>query len=132
MTQPTTDYVKEWLTDGQILCYRFPNVGHDAMDAWFADISGELNQWPAEKKLRLIYDVRPVGINTYALNRARQISNLRPDVSGRTAIIANLSNHLVTQLIGVTIRSLSNRSRQRSVFSDEDTAVAWLLESDKI
>jgi len=127
-TESTIGYTKEWLSEGQILCYRFLDVSHETVDAWSVDLTGELARWPADTKLRLIYDVRRRGVSTYALNTARRHSNLRPDVSGRTAILVNIGNRLVTQLIGVTIRGLSNRYRQRSVFSDEESAVAWLLE----
>jgi hypothetical protein len=100
------------------------------VDEWSVDLTNEVLSWSADKRLRLIYDIRQSGVSTYALNRARKHSNLRPDVSGRTAIIVNIGSPLITQLVGVTIRGLSNRYRQRSVFANEERAVAWLLERD--
>ncbi len=129
-TEPIRGYSKVWLADGQILVYRFHDVRHETVDAWSDDLTGELTRWSADKRLRLIYDIRQGGVSTYALNRARKHSNLRPDVAGRTAILVNIGSPLITQLVGVTIRGLSNRYRQRSVFSDEQRAVDWLLEQD--
>jgi hypothetical protein len=129
-TQQTTGYSKEWLAEGQILCYRFHDVRHETVDEWSVDLTNEVLSWSADKRLRLIYDIRQSGVSTYALNRARKHSNLRPDVSGRTAIIVNIGSPLITQLVGVPIRGLSNRDRQRSVFANEERAVAWLLERD--
>jgi hypothetical protein len=129
-TQSQTGYTKLWLNDGKILCYRFHDVKHETVDAWSDDLNDELQRWPADKRLRLIYDIRQGGVSRYALNRARKHSNLRPDVSGRTAILVNIGSPLITQLVGVTIRGLSNRYRQRSVFADEQRAVDWLLEQD--
>jgi hypothetical protein len=122
-------FIKEWMADGQILAYRFPSMRRDDIDAWARDITAELETWPPEKRLRLIYDVRPAGnfLSAHALRTTREISQLRPDVSGRTAVL--IASRFVAQVASVTIRGLGNRHRQRLIFYDESAAVAWLLEN---
>ena len=80
-------FMKEWLADGQILCYRFSDIRHESIDLWVADLTEELNRWPANKKLRLIHDIRESGVSPYALQCSRNLSLLRPDLSGGNAIL---------------------------------------------
>lgn len=117
--------VREWPTD-DILCYRFQDGNRATID-WFArDLRRVLRQWPAERPLRLLLDLREDNliVGLYALRRAREISQLRPDVSGQTAVIA--THPLTARIVGTAIRMLPNAYRQRIVLCCETTAIDWL------
>jgi hypothetical protein len=123
-------FMKEWLADGQILCYSFSDIRRESIDLWVADLTEELNRWPADKKLMLIHDIRERGVSPYGLQCSRKVSLLRPELSGRNAILIPSNSHLVAQLVSICIRTLSNDKRQRLAFTDEAAAVAWLLEQN--
>lgn len=128
MAIATSQYVKEWLADQNVLCYRFNDLNTATVDDWANDLTVELTTWPAGKPWRLILDIRLRGnvVNTYALRRAREISRLRPDLPGRLALL--VSSKLAANVISMAIRTANNNFRKRQVFVSEVLAVHWLLE----
>lgn len=124
-------FTREWLVNGRILCYRFHDANHENADAWYHDIAALLRDWSDERPLLLLLDMQLHArlIGSYALMRSRQVGNMRPDVKGRTAVV--VSNPLLAQVISAFIRSgVGTLKRQRKLFSDEPSAIAWLLDND--
>ena len=125
----TPHYVKEWLADEAILCYRFQDLNTATIDHWAHDLTAELTAWPMEKTWRLLLDIRLHGsiVNTYALGRSREIARLRPDLTGRLAVL--VSSKLASDIISIAIRATNNSYRKRSVFVSEAVALHWLLDA---
>ena len=121
-------YIKEWLADKKILCYRFRDTSPETIDAWAVDIASELSKWPTDQTWRMMLDISLHGniVSAYSLRRARELSNLRPEVRGRLSII--IGSRLAAQVISLVIRS-SNSYRQRQVFASEASAIQWLLDN---
>ena len=123
----TPAYTKEWLENNRILCYRLHNTQRGTVEAWEQDLSQELTGWPEGKTWRLLLDVRAESIiSAYSLLRARKIASLRPELRGQLAVL--IGDRLASQIIGMAIRNVPNRYRQRMVFANESFAVHWLLQ----
>jgi len=128
VAQTRSGYVKEWLAENQVLCYRLYDLTIQTVDAWSADLSGEFSTWPSEKSWRLMLDIRLRGsiVSTYALRRAREIARLRPELAGRLAVL--VASRLAADIITIAIRATNNSYRRRAVFVNETLALHWLLE----
>lgn len=139
-TQPNKDYVlfdhanryqREWLSNNQVLCYRFLDLNKATIDHWADNLIFEFTGWPIEKPWRLLLDIRLRGgiVNTYALRRAREIARLRPDLPGRLAVL--VGSKLAADVISIAIRATNNSYRQRQIFVNEGTAVHWLTDNKR-
>lgn len=123
-------YTKEWLMNGRVLACRFQRTDRATADAWYADMRDMFLAWNEDRPLHLLIDLsQPGTMSAQGMMRARQLSHVRPDLVGRTAILVGRS--LATQVMKALIRSgLGEGARQRLMFSSEQSAVAWLLEND--
>ncbi len=112
-----------------ILAYRFYDLTHPTVDAWAQSIKVEYGKWEHDC-LRTMLDLRPAGglIMPYAINAARPLAALRPELIGRLAIIVH--SRLSAQIMSTAIRANLNTRRRRLIFADELTAIAWLLRND--
>jgi hypothetical protein len=128
LPQTRAGYAKEWLGDGQVLCYRLHNLTIETVDAWAADLIDEFSNWPVEKPWRLMLDIRLRGsiVGAYALRRAREIARMRPELPGRLSVL--VASRIAADIITIAIRATNNTYRSRSVFVNETTALDWLLE----
>lgn len=128
MAQMTRHYVREWLGGERILCYRFYDLSPATVDAWAADLTAELMNWPAQKPWRLLLDIRLRGsvVSTYALVKAREIARMRPELPGRLSVL--VASRLAADIITIAIRATNNNYRRRAVFVSEAMAMHWLLE----
>ncbi len=123
-------YRKEWLQEDRILCYRFFAMNNVTIDHWFKDLQAEFGEWPLERPWRLLLDIRLGGglINTYSLRRSREIARMRPELTGRLAVL--VASKLSHDIIAMAIRATSNAYRKRAVFMHEAQAIQWLLETE--
>ena len=128
MSQTRSGYVKEWLGEEQILCYRLHNLTIQTVDAWAADLTEEFANWSPHKPWRLMLDIRLRGsiVGAYALSRAREIARMRPELPGRLSVL--VASRLAADIITIAIRATNNTYRRRSVFVNEAAALHWLLE----
>lgn len=129
MVQTTaTQYVKEWLANERILCYRFHDLSPQTIDTWSADLKDELMSWPVDKPWRLLLDIRLRGsiVSTYALVKAREIARMRPELPGRLSVL--VASRLAADIITIAIRATNNNYRKRAVFVSEALSLHWLLE----
>jgi hypothetical protein len=130
---PQRSVRKEWLADGQILCYRMENTERISIDQCAADFAQTVSALPPNDNLRLMIDLRgdTAVISAYALHRAREVCRLRPDVRGQFAVL--VTNRLTSQIAALALRGLPmNSNRARLVFSSEPEAIAWLLSDGRI
>jgi hypothetical protein len=132
VTTLTCGSTKSWLMDSQILCYRCTETTRSAVDVCVNDLRAELQAWESGLPLRLLLDIRGENaiVSAYALHRCRELTRLRPDITGKVAVIA--ANTLNAQIVAMALRGLPNEYRRRLVFTNEPEAVAWLLQEDKI
>jgi len=128
MLETTSHFVKEWLADECVLCYRFSDLNQTTVDEWAADLTIELEAWSHLKTWRLILDIRLHGnvVNGYALRRARDIAHLRPDIRGRLAVL--VTSRLAANVASMAISAMNNDFRKRQVFISEALALHWLLD----
>ncbi|MGQ9908431.1 MAG: hypothetical protein ACUVS2_06300 [Candidatus Flexifilum sp.] len=126
----TAGYTREWLVNGRILACRFQRADRETADAWFEDMRQLFMSWNENRPLHLLLDLsQPGSISAQALTRGRQLSHVRPDLPGRTAILVGRS--LATQVMKMIVRAgLGGGVRQRMLFGTEPAAIAWLLEKD--
>ncbi|MCS7072160.1 MAG: hypothetical protein NZM00_11685 [Anaerolinea sp.] len=126
----TAGYTKEWLANGRIIACRFQQTDRATADAWFEDMRELFLSWNENRPLHLLLDLtKPGTISAQALTRGRQLSHVRPDLPGRTAILVGRS--LATQVMKMIVRAgLGGEVRQRMLFGSEPVAIAWLLEKD--
>lgn len=119
---------KDWIADGQILRYRFSDTGKRAADLWFEDLAQVFREWDESKSLHLLIDVRGQDsvVSAQALIRARQVSHVRPNILGRTAVL--VGRGLAVQVLAGIVRSgLAKGKRERQIFNQEEDAINWLL-----
>ncbi len=112
-----------------ILAYRFYDLARPTVSAWAESIRVEYGAWTHDC-LRTMLDLRLAGgiIMPYAINAARPLAALRPELIGRLAIVVN--NRLSAQIMSTAIRANLNTRRRRLIFADEISAVTWLLAND--
>jgi hypothetical protein len=130
---PTPGVLKEWLADGEILCYRMDNTERISIDQCTADFARSVTEMPPNHYLRLLIDLRSENavISAYALHRAREVCRLRADIRGQIAVL--VTNRLTSQIASLALRGLPlNSNRARLVFSCEAEAIAWLLGNGRI
>lgn len=131
MTAPNPYFDKEWLMDGRVLCYRYYDMGREAAEVWYHDLRAVFAAHDISGPLHLLFDARAIRLGTlispHGLTRARQISEEFPTVPGRTASLIGMT--VTAQVVSAMLRtSLKRGLRDRSVFSDEAAAIAWLLQ----
>jgi hypothetical protein len=128
VSQTQSGYVKEWLAEDQILCYRLHDLTVQTIDSWAEDLTEAFANWPEEKPWRLMLDIRLRGsiVGAYALRRAREIARMRPELPGRLSVL--VASSLAADIITIAIRATNNTYRRRSVFVNEAAALHWLLE----
>lgn len=128
MAQTAPGYVKEWLAEDRVLCYRLLDLTIQTVDAWALDLTDEFANWSPDRPWRLMLDIRLRGsiVSTYALRRAREIARMRPELPGRLSIL--VGSRLAADIITIAIRATNNSYRRRSVFVNEAIALHWLLE----
>lgn len=127
----TGGYSKEWLAGGRVLTYRFTRADREAGDQWFHEVRAIFLEWNAERPLHLLLDLQNhMGIiSAQALMRARQLSHVRPDLPGRTALV--VGRGMGVNMISSLLRSgIAGGARQRMMFSSEEAALEWLLTRD--
>lgn len=121
-------YTKEWLADGRIACYRFVSTGTEASEKWYADVVDLYANWDRSQPLLLLIDLSQPDnmLSPEALRAAQAVSQVSPDVSGKTALVIDSSEpaHNVTGLVEHVLAS----TRERKIFGSEAEAVDWLLE----
>lgn len=120
-------YKRELLAEDKVVCYRFESLGTATADQWFVDVIELFENWDKHKPLLLLIDIRQPDnlLSAQAMMRARQVSQLRPDVPGKTAMLVDPSEP--TQNVELLLDKVLSPTRERDTFSSEATAIAWLL-----
>ena len=122
-------FKKEWMEDGRIIVYRFFSTGAEAAELWFKEITSLFDNWGDEGPLLLLIDLSQPDnrLSAEMLRSAREASQERPDVPGKTALVIDSSEP--SQNVKVLVDRVLAETRERRIFSQETEAVAWLLET---
>jgi hypothetical protein len=128
----TSSYFREWIADGRVIACRLPVLDDATVDAWYEDMRQVFLTWNEERPMHVLVDIsRPGSVSAQALTTARKLSNVRPDVPGRTAILVGRS--LATPVMNMLIRAgLGGKTRQRRIFGTEAAALVWLVQHDPV
>lgn len=125
----TPDCMKEWLTNGKILCYRVTSFADDNVEPWADDLAFEAEIWPIAIYFLCLIDVQyATGIpSPFAMQRSAQLTEVRSQGPCRIAVI--VPNQEIVELIK-PIATLVETTPQRhfSSFTEEADALAWLLQ----
>lgn len=126
----SSSYLRESIADGRIIACRLPVLDDATVNDWYNDMREVFLQWNVERPMHVLVDVSlPGRVSAQALAVARKLSNVRPDVPGRTAIFVGPG--LATPVMNALIRmGLGGKVRQRRLFGTEAAAIAWLLQND--
>ncbi|MBL8132305.1 MAG: hypothetical protein JNL42_10650 [Anaerolineae bacterium] len=121
---------REMLADGQIVCYRFDTLGTQAAEEWFTDVTESFYNWPDGKPFLMLIDVCGADnfLSAEAMMRARQVSGLRRELEGKTAILIDKTESAENLVMFIDKALQSTRARE--VFDSEAAAVEWLLKAD--
>ena len=121
-------YIKESLEDGKIICYRFVSTGSEAAELWYTEIVNLFSSWDNRDSLLLLVDLCEANnlLSAEMMKTAREASHERPDVPGKTAVLINMHNSAVN--VKALLDHVLAETRPRRIFSQEDEAIAWLLE----
>ncbi len=122
-------FIKEWLQDGRIACYRFQSTGSEAAEKWLEEIVTLFRTWDTSKPLLLMIDLSEPdnSLSPEALRAARQASQTDPDVPGKTAVL--IDGNEPTQNVKALVEHVLVGERPRQLFDKtaEADAIAWLL-----
>jgi hypothetical protein len=120
--------VKLSLDQGAIMAYTVSELNTNAVKYLVADMVAMLDLWSPEIPYILLMDVSQCTPNKLSRQQAIQVSNYRPEISGRVAII--ISNSVQWQVTRNVLESaFSETGRERRLFMDRDTAISWLREA---
>ena len=110
-----------------IICFTIPNFTRQVVDEWKAYVLKHDGEMKAP--LRVIYDFRDSGYpSTYVLEEAGGLMNeLQIPDDTRTAYLVHSRYHVAFGEI--LAHTMPERAGQVRVFSKEDEAVRWLLDS---
>ncbi|MCS6835166.1 MAG: hypothetical protein NZ750_04010 [Anaerolineae bacterium] len=116
------------LHDGMIMKFVIDDVSRATVDAWYNFLTQRIGQWDEKQPYLVLYDLRDrrVSMTPYLRERAAVLNALRPEVSGRIAILINRS--ATSYLMMAFARLRSHASRQARIFFVEGAAVQWLEE----
>lgn len=122
-------YTKAWLAEERIACYRFTSTGTEAAETWYNDVVDLFTHWDPSKPLLLLINLsQPDNIlSPEALRAAQAVSQITPEVSGKTALVID-SDEPAYNVTGLVEHVLGG-TRERQIFGSEAEAVAWLLEN---
>ena len=121
-------YIKESLADGKIVSYSFVSTGSEAAEKWYTEIVNLFSSWDNRNKLLLLVDLCQANnlLSAEMMKTAREASHERPDVPGKTAVVVD--SHESSLNVKALLDHVLADTRPRRLFSNQDEAIAWLLE----
>lgn len=121
----------EGLHEDKLLVYTFSRVQREAIDAWYDSVAGLLRDWPRSTPFLMMVDVSATMLipTPYGRKRTTELSQLYPDVWGRTALIVEKSlQGRVFRFLLDQLQRVSKAKRERRAFTARAEAIAWLEE----
>lgn len=118
---------RESFHDGRIAVWSATTSTKEVIQAWFDYSRQEMQDWPAEHQYLALLDMSRVILTPFGREKAAELTEVRPDLGGRVAIVISASSigHLTRLFVN---RSL-NKNRERRVFYSREEAIQWLEEA---
>jgi hypothetical protein len=118
---------REWLLDGRILVYVLTSSSRETADVWVETFKADIMRWPADRPFLVLHDLtaKTVAATPYAVWRAKEMVQARPDLAGRAALV--LSNTITAHMAELFLRRQRQKPRLRQVFYSRNKAVEWLM-----
>lgn len=132
LTQLTPKIGQRWYADGKIVAFYLQDIGRSTLDDWAHHAGQSLLDWDDDLPFLNLQDFSAVNILTvtpYLRKKTNEITGLRPDKAGRTAVVLPNSAFMLT-ILQAFLRLLgkSQKTRERRIFTAHDEAVQWLME----
>lgn len=114
------------------------DVDKDTIDEWTQEIEKVFMSWDDNKPILTVHDfsnVRVQRVTSHLRQQTRRISRLREDLPTRTAIIMPPTIAAVMTMMTILVRSLyhtDQSQRERRVFSDMESAIAWVRSAETV
>ena len=120
-------FIKEWLADSRIVCFRFKTTGTEATDRWIADLVALMSQWDKEKSFLLLVDLTQAknNLSPEAMQRSIEISNRYADIPGKVAFL--IDPNATTYNVDAMVKHVLANTRTLQTFTREPDALEWLL-----
>ncbi len=117
---------REWLLDGQIVVYILSDASRATANVWVETFKADISRWPSDRPFLVLHDLTApkVAATPYALIRAKEMVDSRPDVAGRAALV--LSDTISAHMAELFLRMQKQDSRLRQVFYSREKAIEWL------
>jgi hypothetical protein len=121
-------FIKEWLADSRIFCFRFTTTGTESTERWFADLVPMLSQWDKNKPFLLLLDLTKAknNLSPEAMQRSIEISNRYGDIPGKVAFL--IDPNATTYNVDAMVNHVLANTRPLQTFTSEPDAIEWLLE----
>ena len=117
----------EKLHDGKILVWSASASTRAISAAWYEHTKKQLEDWPENQPYLALLNMARVILTPFARDQAKELTEIRADISGRVAVVVSPSptGHLIRLFVN---RSLP-KTRERRVFFSFDEALTWLEEA---
>lgn len=125
--EPIPGLTVERLYRGRITIVTADSADGEAIETGFDIVMNEIENWPdTTVPYLLLLDMSRVMLTPFVRRKALELSQIRPEVTGRTAIIISAST--IGHLIRVFVSNSLEGSRERRVFFSREDGQAWLEE----
>lgn len=121
----------QWLDNKQLVVYMVQSLTREATDAWVENALELFRQWPANKRILIVYDFTLCGgvaLTPYIRKRAEELAIIRPEISGRVAVI--LPRSVGTQAARLFVLAKLKKSRVRRIFFTREEGLAWVRRTE--
>lgn len=146
MSYITLGLTYKWVSDGQILMYEPTSVSVYVIIEWAQHVMEMLSKWPENKPIQILFnlshpkvsvpfliltnrDIFNIGVTDLGKVKVQQILIKRGNLFGRLAILLPASSS------GLMVQNHARSSMpvvESRMFTDYDTAVAWLTDTHAI
>ncbi|MGB7341444.1 MAG: hypothetical protein WBC91_21285 [Phototrophicaceae bacterium] len=128
--EQVTDTLNQYyLHHGRVVVYEPIGARRETVDMWKENTLKIVRSWQSDQPYHEIHDMRQSTITPYAQHKATELTKELGTVAGRAAIVIEQS--YTGELIGFFVNNVFNRFnkiRERRVFTNFETALAWIEE----
>ncbi len=124
--------LRQWLHNGNLICYEISDTSRPAIDAWINAARATANSWKFGQPVLSLYEFtdRKMQLTPYLQRRASELRVMRPDLRVWAAIV--LPNTLTSQLLGHAVQMflqvVLRPNSYTQIFYSRAKALAWLEE----
>lgn len=126
--QLSSEVYLEWRYQQRIAIFTIQNPSKENIDVFALAVIQTLNEWPTDRPILVLYDLRRMLNSPYFRQQAARIARETPDRAGRAGIL--IDYFLFARVAQVLLKRLIIPKQQliRQIFFDEEKALQWLRE----